>query len=112
ASRHHRDHVVAAVAVEDTAALRLGTDPLDGGDGPTFFDPASKRVGARPRIAQYHRVWPDGLCHRGRNSSFADTGCSYASRWRAWRIDGDQPLARALQRAERMALDLHVPGRP
>ena len=29
----------------------------------------------------------------------------------AWRGDGNQLLARALQRAGRMALDLHVPGR-
>src|ERR1700733_13198287 len=96
ASRHHRDHVVAAVAVEDTAPLRLGTNPLDGGDGPTCFNPASKRVGARPRVAQYRRVRSDGLCHRGGDSGIADTRRVYASRWCAWRVDGDQPLARAL----------------
>ena len=42
---YRRLHVVAAVAVEDTAPLRLGTDPLDGGDGRACFDRAAKRAG-------------------------------------------------------------------
>ena len=33
ASHHRRHDVVAAVAMEGAAALRLGFDPLDGGDG-------------------------------------------------------------------------------
>ena len=49
-SSHYRGlHVVAAVAVEDTAPLRLGADPLDGRDGRACFDGAAKRAGARPR---------------------------------------------------------------
>ena len=67
-----RVHVVAAVAVEDTAALGLGPDPLDGGDGRTCVHPASKHARARPRLAQYRRLRPPGLRHRGVHSGIAD----------------------------------------
>jgi hypothetical protein len=46
-----------------------------------------------------------------RNRGIADTRSGYASRRRAWRVNGDQPLAGALQRTGRMALDLYVLGR-
>ena len=45
-ARHDWHHVVAAVAVEDTATLGLGTDPLDGSDGGTCVHTASKHAGA------------------------------------------------------------------
>src|ERR1700761_881960 len=110
-ARHRRHHVVAAVAVEDTAALGLGLDPLDGGDGRTCLHAVAKHAGARPGLAQYRRVRPAGLCHRGFHSGIADPRRSDPCRRCAWRLDGNQFVARTLQRTERMAMDLHVPGR-
>src|SRR5271156_1772454 len=93
---HHRRDVVAAVALEDSAPLRLGIDSLDAGDGRSRLDAAPKRSRARLCAAQYHHIRAAGIRHRGADRRVAYTRIADTSQLRGRRTDGGPPLAWAL----------------